>query len=496
MYDSALYYVFSLKEKDTYSKVVLAAGLAAAVTPTLGDVYSPQTNNATVVITQDPILPNVWDVEITQGTNCCALVWLDSDDTNDIIWTITIFNNPDNFDDQVTLTIRDNQASVEKSSLLGVEEIIIDSPTNTYVDLRHLAIEGSVGSTSSLKTINASTMRAHEVGGDLNANIVIDNQTNSLTDDLSVEIDGDVNRGGIYNNSGDITSVAVGTLGSGGDVAPVSGDAPEFWSISSIGSVTVTGNFEGRIGSNSEGFLGSPDVSTIDVAGNFVGTSAMTVNSLNTLQVGGDFDADMTISSATGSAGFYDIAGEISSAAEISLPSDGLEGQVIVNSGYTSDVWDGDVVVGSTTLSPNYTELSSELGGGQVGVAPFNFHQRTTAPDTGQSKDCNPYHTEAVTAAYNPSTGKNDVIASVNIRHYGPVFADGAGSHFRVEFKSDVMPSSWVDRTSLFEIDTSVTGTSALTADRDAVIKGTVFNVNGFTAAGVCCFRAGRVRLM
>ncbi len=93
-----------------YSKVVLAAGLAAAVTPTLGDVYSPQTNNATVVITQDPILSNVWDVEITQGTNCCALVWLDSDDTNDIIRTITIFNNPDNFDDQVSLTIRDSQA--------------------------------------------------------------------------------------------------------------------------------------------------------------------------------------------------------------------------------------------------------------------------------------------------------------------------------------------------------------------------------------------------
>ncbi|MBL4698443.1 MAG: hypothetical protein JKX70_06390 [Phycisphaerales bacterium] len=185
-----------------------------------------------------------------------------------------------------------------------------------------------------------------------------------------------------------------------------------------------------------------------------------------------------------GTAGFYDIAGTMVSVGSISLPADGLDGQVIVNSGDTSDVWDGDVVVNSTTLAANYTELSSSLGGGQVGEAPFNFHQRTTAPTGTDVRDCDPHQGEAVVSSYNSGTNKNDAIPSVRIRHYGPIYADGVGSHFRVEFKSDVQPSSWVNRTSLFEVDTAATGTSSLTAHRDAVIKGTAFNGNGFTAAG------------
>ena len=78
---------------------------------------------------------------------------------------------------------------------------------------------------------------------------------------------------------------------------------------------------------------------------------------------------------------------------------------------------------------------------------------------------------------------KNTVIPEVRIRHYGPVYTPGTGSHFQVEFKSDVLPSSWVDRTSLFKID-GTTATIAEEAHRDIVITKTALNTTGFTAAG------------
>ncbi len=235
----------------------------------------------------------------------------------------------------------------------------------------------------------------------------------------------------------------------------------------------------------------------------------MTMNSLNDLEVGGDFDADITVSSATGSSGFYSIGGEMSSTASISLPGDGLEGQVIINSGYNADAWDGDVVIGTTTLDASdpsdyltyYAELSSELGGGQVGLAPFNLHQRRSAPNNDGNgvpypRDCDPYQGEAVTAPYDSGAHKNQVIEDVRIRHYGPVYVDGSGPYFRVEFKSDVLPSSWVDRTGLFQVDTTATATSALGAHRDAVIQKTALNATGFTAAGRWRIRpiAGKVK--
>ena len=166
------------------------------------------------------------------------------------------------------------------------------------------------------------------------------------------------------------------------------------------------------------------------------------------------------------------------------MPAGGLVGQVAINTKDNGKFWLGDIEVGSTTLAPNYTSLSSELGGGATGEAPYNFHQRVTAIPTGENYDCDPYHTEQV------SLGASDLLKEITISHYGPVYIDDTQSgHFRVEFLSSAIPTGggspqWVDRSSLFEVDTAQSGTSNATAQRGVVIKATAANKKGFKAAG------------
>lgn len=231
----------------------------------------------------------------------------------------------------------------------------------------------------------------------------------------------------------------------------------------------------------------------------------MTMNSLGGLSVGGDYNADVTLSTALVSSAFIDIAGEMASTAAIRLPASGLQGQITVNSAASgADAWDGDVVVGSTTLTATddpdddeayYTDLSAELGGGAVGRAPFNFHQRRTSPGA-TARDCDPYQSEAVFVG--PSYGDLD---EVRIRHYGPVYVDtsGGGNAFRIEFKSDVLSSSWVDRSDYFIVDDTQTATdaNAIAPHRDIYLThdGTKGST-GFEAAGRWRIRpiAGKVK--
>ena len=84
----------------------------------------------------------------------------------------------------------------------------------------------------------------------------------------------------------------------------------------------------------------------------------------------------------------------------IVLGTSGLQGQVIINSTNGSGTWTGNVTIGTTTLSPSYySNTSSSLGGGAVGVAPFHLH----------AADCVP-----------PSV-YNSVGATMTVSHYGPV---------------------------------------------------------------------------
>lgn len=165
--------------------------------------------------------------------------------------------------------------------------------------------------------------------------------------------------------------------------------------------------------------------------------------------------------------------------------------------------WDGEVTVGLSPtdsnrviLTDDYTALSSEIGGGSFGIVPFNFHQRTTAPASGLAadQDCRPYQLETVLVT--PINELKEVVIS----HYGPVFYDsaGGGAPFRVEFKPAFSPSTWIDRTDLFEIVTDNDFTNPdpdvdvyTRVSRSAPYRNTVVirgnddkNNHGFEAAG------------
>lgn len=74
----------------------------------------------------------------------------------------------------------------------------------------------------------------------------------------------------------------------------------------------------------------------------------------------------------------------------ISVPDEGLAGEIIVNANADSmdpGDWDGAVEVDSTAISaPYYADTTDELGGGSVGLAPYRVHRA----------DCYPEHQGAV----------------------------------------------------------------------------------------------------
>lgn len=326
------------------SLLLLAGGTVSA------DVFSSptRTNNATVVVTETSPGSNRWNVTIKQDSAGTCVVLLDSTDSNDVINNITILDNTGLSLDQVILTIRKDQTAVARSSLLGVEAIDNLNPSGVYLDLRHIVIDGSVGSSSTMKTVEASTARTIDIGGSLYANIIANNTTSgsTSTDNISAIIDGSVVGAGIYNNSGDISSLTIG-----GSVQPSGGDYPEFWSSGSVDNIDISGSFEGRIGSNSEGFSGSPDVGSVFIGGDFRGISAMTMNSLGDISVGGVLWADIDIESPMTSSSLYDVSGSLISVSDIKLPAGGLKNQVLINSADIDNKWNGTFHIGTTILS-------------------------------------------------------------------------------------------------------------------------------------------------
>lgn len=176
--------------------------------------------------------------------------------------------------------------------------------------------------------------------------------------------------------------------------------------------------------------------------------------------------------------------------------ADGLQGQIIVNQADSTGDWEtnGEVSFGSDPNSPDieikpsasgdeeapfYTLLSDEVGGGAIGLAPFNFHQRTSAPPGGVARDCDPYQEELVVLT------TSDPLDSVRINHYGPVYVDITEEepYFKVEWRL-LGHHPWQDRTSLFEVDFTQTADNEGDATRSVVITKASGNMTGFASAG------------
>jgi hypothetical protein len=128
----------------------------------------------------------------------------------------------------------------------------------------------------------------------------------------------------------------------------------------------------------------------------------------------------------------------------ISSNGDGLVGQIIVNGTNTTGQWRSPVIVGGTTLAPTpyYDNPSSTIGGGAVGLVPYNCHLGDCTPagvkDDDDSngiddlEECEDgYHAIVLLDPTDPPH------PSVTLRHYGPIEQHGIDSRpFTVKRKS------------------------------------------------------------
>lgn len=155
------------------------------------------------------------------------------------------------------------------------------------------------------------------------------------------------------------------------------------------------------------------------------------------------------------------IAGSLSGTITVgSVGNPGLSGQIVLNAADTGGSWTGGVRVGGSTgllLSPEglYPQLSSELGGGAVGLVPFNLHKQDCTPPDGGSIGW--------PGAY-----------SVTVRHYGPVVIENPASDTTPMTVEWFNPNSqqWED------ISGDFTYTRSATNPRDVIVTSLIPNLD------------------
>ncbi len=166
--------------------------------------------------------------------------------------------------------------------------------------------------------------------------------------------------------------------------------------IQTTGAGSLNGDFTGSLFTNNIAVNNGANPQGFEIAGDLLAEILVVDSALLPVTIFGDVDADITVGEVLDAdmviggdlltflfVGTLDAArailidGSLDSLGEILLGSSGLEGQIVINANPSlSGTWDGDVTVGSTTLAtaPYYSNLPSTLGGGAVGLAPYQIH--------------------------------------------------------------------------------------------------------------------------
>lgn len=287
--------------------------------------------------------------------------------------------------------------------------------------LQQLTIRGSVGQNHDISVLNGY-LQSCQISGNLAATVYVPKGSiSTLTVGGAITVpnhpvfgyEGILARDGINvltANSISNTNIIANKAGSG-----------------NIGLIRTTQTFSGSTakGANLQG-SGS---STFGVL--VQGTSSPTNSNMN---FRGDATEPFILSGGLAAGTTVNISGSLAGEnASVTLPADGLKGQIIINSkegmpANTPDgVWNGQVTVGGQPLTgyPYYTIPSNQLGGGAVGLAPFHLY----------NVDCTPA-SEGYPAVGNPPVVlDSDLRGTVTTRpaqpirlaFYGPVKSKATG---------------------------------------------------------------------
>lgn len=164
------------------------------------------------------------------------------------------------------------------------------------------------------------------------------------------------------------------------------------------------------------------------------------------LTIGGSVKRPVTITGALLAGRTISICDDLKAEAPLTTSAGGLRGQVIINASNTAGtpgLWVGDVSAGAVTLSPepDYTQLAASIGGGAVGLLPFDLHGEDSLPADGASLGGLPM--------YGPG-GTEGVV----VRHYGPVVCPTCASTATplvVLVRPLGSTGAWTDRTANFD---------------------------------------------
>ncbi len=191
-------------------------------------------------------------------------------------------------------------------------------------------------------------------------------------------------------------------------------------------NIVITGDLTGSLSTTGTDPATSGANANITVDGSVTGSITLkgSLNDSNTVKVGDNL------------------------AGTITLPANGLKGQVTINAANTGGTWTGTVNVGTIQLksnntaspddsAPHYNRLPSELGGGSVGLAPFNMHINASYPEHRNSENVDQFGEDIFEADI--ATETDQVIV---IPFYGPITRGSAYSTWRSGFEIQCRPLS------------------------------------------------------
>jgi hypothetical protein len=117
---------------------------------------------------------------------------------------------------------------------------------------------------------------------------------------------------------------------------------------------------------------------------------------------------------------------------------DGLAGQVVINNADDGGTWGSEVRVdiGSAELEDGYSETADELGGGAIGVAPFELHDEACDPLNGSSIDAYALDGWLTLDFYGPVMWE-DTPVTIERRVFGQMAWTDVTSSFTYTLKND-----------------------------------------------------------
>jgi len=438
--------------------LIAAVGLAA---PALAHPFTLNVTSGSASITSASS-SSPWVIHISVTAGWPAVFTLTTSDANTVLESVTVECDAD-----ARMTI--NESSTGTFAMIGdVLEASSSSPESFDIDT--IDISGTLGSEVANEfTVAAESIQQLRIGGDLTAEIIAGPRASLADSDIElidvggtllgnisaeygtievIDVAGDIgvpSSTGPYINADGIESLIADSITSFIDVqGPLNRmetRSGEFYggllalSVEEnvnvadpgifidgpwagelfVGPLTVpieiTGDFSGELFVNGDMDIGSSTRGDITVHGKYVCTGSLNhvVGGIATrFTVGGTFDGNRLAVGA--------------------LNVSGTPGQIIINANDDSEVWDADVRVNGTDLSPKPFYANTGLVGG-VGEVPFAAHDDDCIPPNGGT---------AVSGAF-----------SVTLRFYGPVTWD-AGFPFIIEYWNG---SSWVNDNSFWMVN-------------------------------------------